>query len=114
QQRHANRHRNAEPVNLNLLSRCVSDGHASEGRLPLPAVGDSAVGRLAWAALVWFSAPAPPCSLPPPRENRYSMPDRRTPLSARFSLASGWPRTVHLLARSAHRPYSPLSCCLEL
>src|SRR4029077_1964696 len=40
QQRHTHRHRNAEPVNLNLLPRCVSDGHASGDYRRLQPVAD--------------------------------------------------------------------------
>ncbi len=40
QQRYADRHRNAEPVNLNLFPRCVSDGHASGDYLRLPLLAE--------------------------------------------------------------------------
>ena len=48
QQRNPNRHRDAEPVNLNLLPGCVSDRHASLGCCRRQAVAD-------WAGPEWDS-----------------------------------------------------------
>src|SRR5215472_16237277 len=54
QQRHSDRHRNAEPVDLNLLLGCVRDGHAIVGCSRKVADSTACPVR---PALAWLSLP---------------------------------------------------------